>query len=376
MKKKVWMLLSVLMITVLGVFVGCSSDVVTEEPETKEEVVVEEKTETTDQDTEKEEKEVEKQVVNLYTDRHYDTDEELYKLFTEETGIEVNVVKGKGDELIERLVREGEDTEADLLITADAGRLHRAKTSDLLQPVESEVLTTNIPENLVDQDHQWFGITMRARILAYAPDRVNVEELTTYADLADPKWNDKILVRSSTNIYNQSLVASLIAIQGEEATKEWAAGVVENMAREPEGNDRAQATAVVAGEGDIAIMNSYYIGKMINSSEPEEVKVAESVKIFFPDQDTNGTHINVSGVGLTKHAKNQENAIKLMEFLSSETAQEQYAQANYEYPVNPNVEPSELLQSWGEFKTQDINLSLLGEYNAKAVEIMNEVGWK
>lgn len=376
MKKKVWMLLSLLMITVLGVFVGCSSDVVTEEPQTKEEVVVEEKTDTADQDTDKEEKEVEKQVVNLYTDRHYDTDEELYKLFTEETGIVVNVVKGKGDELIERLVREGEDTEADLLITADAGRLHRAKTSDLLQPVENEVLMTNIPENLVDEDHEWFGLTMRARILAYAPDRVNAEELSTYADLADPKWSDRILVRSSTNIYNQSLVASLIAIEGEEAAKEWAAGIVENMAREPEGNDRAQATAVVAGEGDIAIMNSYYIGKMLNSSEPEEVKVAESVNIFFPDQDAAGTHINVSGVGLTKHAKNQENAIKLMEFLSSETAQEQYAQANYEYPVNPTVEPSELLQSWGEFKTQDINLSLLGEYNAKAVEIMNEVGWK
>lgn len=315
-------------------------------------------------------------VVNLYTDRHYDTDEELFQLFTKETGIKVNVVKGKSDELIERLDREGKDTKADLLITADAGRLQRAKAKELLQPVTSEALANSIPANLRDRDNQWFGLTVRARVMVYSKDRVNPDELSTYEDLAGSKWQGKVLVRSSNNIYNQSLLASFIAVNGEEKAKEWAAGMVDNMAREPKGNDRDQAKAVVAGEGDIAIMNTYYIGKMLNSSDPEEVKVAKKVGVFFPNQDTTGTHINVSGVGLTKHAKNQENGIKLMEFLAGETAQNQFAEANYEYPVNPNIKPSELLKSWGDFKPQDINLSLLGEYNRKAVEIFDQVGWK
>ncbi len=318
----------------------------------------------------------EEQMVNLYTDRHYDTDQELYDLFTQETGIKVNVVKGKSDELIERLAREGEDTQADLLITADAGRLHRAKVQGLLQPVSSEVLFNNIPANLRDPENYWFGLTVRARVIVYAKDRVDPSEISTYEDLTDPKWKGKILVRSSSNIYNQSLLASLIAIHGEEKGREWARGVVENMARDPEGNDRAQATAVAAGVGDLAIMNTYYIGKMLNSANPEEVKAAEALGIIFPDQEGTGTHINVSGIGLTKYAKNKENAIKLMEFLSSVKAQQQFAEANFEYPANPAVEPSELLKSWGDFKRQDISLSLLGELNSKAVQIFNEVGWK
>ncbi|WP_432404311.1 Fe(3+) ABC transporter substrate-binding protein [Wukongibacter sp. M2B1] len=317
-----------------------------------------------------------KGVVNLYTDRHYDTDEELYKLFTEETGIEVNVVKGKSDELIERLAREGQDTEADLLIAADAGRLHRAKEKELLQGIESEEVLNNVPENLRDINNEWVGLTVRGRVIVYSKDRVDPSELSTYEDLTSDKWKGKILVRSSSNIYNQSLLASFIAIDGEEKAKEWAKGLLANMAREPKGNDRAQATAVVAGEGDIAIMNTYYVGKMLNSSNPEEVKVAENVGVFFPNQDETGTHINVSGVGLTKHAKNKENAIKFIEFLSGEKAQKQFAEANYEYPVNDLVEPSELLKSWGKFKTQNINLSKLGELNTKAVEIFNEIGWK
>ncbi len=317
-----------------------------------------------------------KQVVNLYTDRHYDTDEALYELFTQETGIEVNVVKGKSDELIERLAREGEDTQADLLITADAGRLHRAKERGLLQPVSSDILLKNIPENLRDSENYWFGLTVRGRVIVYAKDRVDPSELSTYEDLTDPKWKGRILVRSSSNIYNQSLLASFIAIHGEEKAREWARGIVENMAREPKGNDRAQATAVAAEEGDIAIVNTYYIGKMLNSSNPEEVKVAKSLGIFFPDQDGTGTHINVSGIGLTKHAKNKENAIKLVEFLSGAKAQEQFAEANFEYPANPSVEPSDLLKSWGDFKKQNISLSRLGELNSKAVKIFDEVGWK
>lgn len=349
-------LLSIALIFSLIAFAGCSN---TEDVSTK----------TTDDVKEN------SGVVNLYTDRHYDTDEQLLNLFTEETGIEVNVVKGKSDELIERLDREGKDTEADLLITADAGRLHRAKEKGLLQSVSSEILFNNVPENLRDADDEWFGLTVRARVIVYSKDRVDPSELSTYEDLTNPKWKNKILVRSSSNIYNQSLLASFIAIHGEEKGIEWAKGVLDNMAREPEGNDRAQATAVVAGEGDIAIMNTYYVGKMLFSSNPEEVKVAENVGVFFP-RDESGTHINVSGVGLTKHAKNIENAIMLMEFLTSEKAQKQFAEANYEYPVNESVEASELLKSWGDFTPQNISLSKLGEFNKRAVEIFNEIGWK
>ncbi len=314
--------------------------------------------------------------VNLYTDRHYDTDQMLYDLFTSETGIKVNVVKGKSDELIERLEREGDATQADVLITADAGRLYKAMEKELLQPVDSQILTNNIPQNLRDENNNWFGLTVRARVLVYSEAKTNESELSSYEDLTDSKWKGKLLVRSSSNIYNQSLLASMIAINGEEKAREWAKGIVENFAREPKGNDRDQATAVVSGEGDIAIMNTYYIGKMLSSSNPEEVKVAQNISVFFPNQETTGTHINVSGIGLTKSAQNSQNAIKLMEFLASEEAQEIFAEANFEYPVHPDVQPAELLKSWGEFKTQDINLSLLGKYNKKATEIANEVGWK
>lgn len=310
--------------------------------------------------------------VNLYTNRHYDTDEELYETFEEETGITVNVVKGDSDELIERLAREGEDTQADLLITADAGRLHRAKTRDLLKPIENATVLENIPENLRDSDNHWVGLTVRGRVIVYSKDTVDPSTLGSYMDLTNDKWNDEILVRSSSNIYNQSLLASLIEVHGEQKAKEWAEGIVENMARTPEGNDRAQATAVAAGEGDLAIMNTYYIGKMLNSSNEEEVKVAENVGIHFPEE----THINVSGIGLVKHSKNEDNANILLDYLTSEEAQSIYANANYEYPANDSVEPSDLLSAWGDFNTQGIDLTTLGENNEKAVKIFNEVGWQ
>lgn len=316
------------------------------------------------------------QVVNVYSDRHYDTDKQLYEEFTKSTGIKVNVVEGNSDELIERLAREGKDSKADILITADAGRLHRAKEQNLLQSVSSTVLSKNIPENLRDKENYWHGLTTRARVIVYSKDRVKPSELSTYEDLTSAKWKGKVLTRSSTAVYNQSLLASFIEINGEEEAKKWAEGIVKNMARTPKGNDRDQAKAIASGEGDLAIMNTYYIGKMLNSSDPEEVKVAKQVGVFFPNQNTNGTHVNVSGAGVTAAAKNKENAIKLIEFLSSEKSQKLFADANFEYPVNPSVEPSELLKSWGEFKSQDINLSKLGELNKKAVEIFNIVNWK
>ena len=246
--------------------------------------------------------------VNLYTNRHYDTDEEILESFTEETGIEVNVLKGDSDQLIERVAREGENSQADLLITADAGRLHRARERGILQVVNTETLKQNIPENLKDENNYWFGLTMRARVVVYADDRVDPAELGGYEDLTADKWQGKIAVRSSENIYNQSLLASLISIHGEDWARDWAAGVVDNMARKPQGNDRAQATAVAAGEADLAIMNTYYLGKMINSDNPAEVEVAENVSIHFPDGE-NGTHINVSGAGVAKYAPNKENAV-------------------------------------------------------------------
>ncbi len=317
------------------------------------------------------------QVVNLYTSRHYDADQALLDRFTEETGIKVNVVKDSGSTLITRLETEGEDTEADLFITSDAGNLEIAKSKDLLQSVESDVLNENIPSNLRDDESKWFGLTMRARVLVYSLDRVDPTELSTYEDLTNEKWNGRILVRSASNMYNQSLLSSLVAINGYDEAKEWAEGIRNNMARTPEGNDRAQAISVAAGIGDVAIMNTYYIGKMINSDETEQTEAVQKVGVFFPNQGEGegGTHVNISGIALTKHAKNVDNAILLMEFLSGEEAQYTYASTNYEYPVNPTVEPSELLKSWGEFNAQDINLSLLGKHNKDAVTIFEEVNW-
>ncbi len=316
------------------------------------------------------------QVVNVFSERHYETDKRLFEVFTKETGIKVNVIEGKSDELIERLATEGKDTQADLFVTADVGRLHRAKEKGLLQSASSDILFKNVPENLRDKDNQWFGLTVRARVLVYPKAKINPAQLSTYEDLTDAKWKGRILVRSSTNIYNQSLLASFIAVNGEEKAKAWAKGLVANMGRAPKGSDRDQAKAVVAGEGDIAIMNTYYLGQMLKSADPEEVKVAEKLGVFFPNQNTSGTHINVSGAGVTKAAKNKENAIKLMEFLTSVKAQKEYAEANFEYPVNVAVEASDLIKSWGEFKSQNINLTQLGEYNKKAVEIFDQVGWK
>ncbi|WP_227937347.1 Fe(3+) ABC transporter substrate-binding protein [Alkalihalobacillus deserti] len=362
-------MLFALMVLALAVVTACGADdSAVAEPEETE--VEQGESEVAEETTE------EAGVVNLYTSRHYESDQELYDLFTEQTGIQVNVVEGKGDELMERLNIEGENTEADLFITSDAGNLYVASESGLLQPVESEVLTANIPEKLRDVDNEWFGLTKRARVIVYAKDRVDPSELSTYEALTEADWEGRVTVRESNNMYNISLLASLIELNGEEEALEWAKGIVNNQSRDPQGNDRDQAKAIVAGEGDVAIMNTYYIGTMLNSEDAEEVKVAESVGVFFPNQETTGTHINISGVALTKHAGNKENAIKLMEFLSSEEAQGAYSAANNEYPANPNVEPNDLLKSWGEFKEQDIDLSVLGENQQQAIKLFDQAGWK
>ncbi len=313
--------------------------------------------------------------LTVYTDRHYDTDQELFDQFTEETGIAVNVVKAGSDELINRLRTEGADTAADVFIVADAGRLHQAKENDLLQAVESDVITANVPANYRDVDNQWFGLTVRARVIVFHPDRVSEDDLSTYEDLTDPKWNGRVVVRSSANIYNQSLIASFLSINGESATRSFIAGLVANFARTPEGNDRDQAKAVMAGLADVAIMNTYYMGKMANSSDPYEVEVANALRVFFPNQDTTGTHVNISGAAVTKHSDNVAEAVAFIEFLTSPTAQALFAEANYEYPVNPDVDAAELLESWGDFIAQDIPLTDLGTFAQEATILMDEEGW-
>ncbi|MCQ6560737.1 Fe(3+) ABC transporter substrate-binding protein [Paenibacillus mendelii] len=315
-------------------------------------------------------------VVNVFTARHYDVDSLLYEEFTKQTGIKVNEIKGTAEELVERLKREGESSEADLFVTVDGGVLNYAKQNDVLQPIESETVKQNVPEQWRDKDNNWVGVATRARVIVYAKDRVKPEELSTYEDLATDKWKGKLLARSSTSLYNQSLVASFVELNGEQKTEEWAKGIVNNFARGPEGGDRDQAKAIAAKVGDVAIMNTYYVGQMLNSKDAEEVKVAENIGVFFPNQDTTGTHLNISGVGLTKHTKNKENAIKLIEFLTGKEGQTILTQGSFEFPVNQAAEKPELLTAWGEFKSQQIDYAKLGDHNKKATEILNKVGWK
>lgn len=315
--------------------------------------------------------------VVLYTSRHYDSDQALYDAFKEKTGITVVVKKADASALLEEIEKAGDDSPADLFYTADAGKLAQAKEKGLFQSIGSDVVKTNIPELYRDKEDMWTALTMRARIIVYSLDRVNPEELSTYEDLASEKWAGKVVTRPSSHVYNQSLVASFIEVNGEEVTKEWAKGLVKNFARDPKGNDRDQVKAVAAGEADLAIVNSYYIGIMTNSSKPEESEAAAKIGVFFPNQQTTGTHVNVSGAGILKGAKNKENAVLLLEYLSGKEVQEKFSSANYEFPVNPEaVVENELLKSWGEFKRQNINLTVLGENNRKAQEIMDEAGWK
>ena len=314
--------------------------------------------------------------INVYTHRHYESDQELFKAFEEESGIKVNVINASADELIQKMVLEGEQSPADVLITVDAGRLHRAKAKNLLQPITNSKIDSIVPSHLKDKENYWFGLTKRARVIVYAKDRVDPMELSSYENLVDEKWKNKIVVRSSSNIYNQSLMASIIANDGEDAAKMWAEALVKNMSRSPKGNDRDQVKAVAGGEADLAIVNTYYIGKMLNSKDQAELDAAQSVEVFFPNQEDRGTHINVSGIGVAKYAPNQEAAIQFITYLLNEKSQKIFASSNYEYPVNPNVENAEVLKSWGSFKEDQLNLSKLGELNKKAVILFDEAGWK
>lgn len=314
--------------------------------------------------------------VNIYSARHYPADEQLFDLFTKETGIRVNIIQGSAEELMERLRLEGDASPADILITVDAGNLWRAKEAGVFQPVHSAILEKEIPTHLRDPDNQWFAFAKRARIIVYDTTKVKETELSTYEDLANPKWKGHLLIRSSNNIYNQSLLASLIAKDGEAAAQKWAEGIVANMARAPEGGDIDQINAILAGEGDIAISNSYYFARMLNDNNQILKEKLSKLKVFFPNQSGDGTHINISGAGMAKYAPNPDNARKFLEFLISPEAQRIFADANYEYPVNDKVPLSPTLQSFGTFKQDALHVAELGKNNPLAVKIMDRAKWK
>lgn len=313
--------------------------------------------------------------VNLYSHRHYEIDRQIFADFTAETGIKVNVVQASADQLLERLRAEGDNSPADLLLTVDASRLERAKSANLLQPATSPLIDAAVPEDLRDPDRQWHAITVRARVIIYAPDRVKPSELSTYEDLADPKWKGRLLVSSSGSVYNQSLLASLIEVNGRESATAWARGVVANLARSPQGGDRAQAQAIVAGLADVALVNTYYIGLLRDSKDGRDRAAGEGVAVFFPNQDGRGTHINVSGIGVTRSAKNKDNAIKFIEYLLSPAVQARFADANHEYPLSLELGSSPALQDFGAFKADRGMVMQLGPRNSDAVEVFNAVRW-
>ena len=316
------------------------------------------------------------EVVNIYNSRHYGTDQQLWDGFTQATGIRVNVVEGTHEQLIQRMQSEAANSPADVFITVDAGRLAQASNLGLLQPVRSAALEAAIPAHLRDPEGLWYGLAMRARILAYAKDRVDPATLSTYEALADPKFKNKILVRSSTSVYNLSLVGSILAANGPAATEAWCQGLVANMARPPEGGDTDQLKAVAAGVGDVAISNTYYLARLEASDKPEDQAVAEKVAVFFPNQDGRGTHVNVSGAGVVKTAPHKENAVKLLEYLASPEAQRYFADVSLEYPVNPAVKPHPVLAEWGEFKQDQLNPSVYAQNSAEAAMITDRCGWK
>ena len=318
------------------------------------------------------------QIVNMYSQRHYDVDQLQYDNFEKITGIKVNVIKANADELIQRMKNEGENSPADLFITVDVGKLWQASDMDLLQKYNDESLTDGITESLTDPNGFWVPVTYRSRILVYSNERVQESDLSTYEDLANEKWKGRLLVRSSSNSYNQALLSSLVANLGEEATQNWTEAVVSNFARDPKGNDRDQVKAIAAGQGDVAIVNSYYIGLLLSSENEEEVNAGKSISVFFPNQGDGqrGSHINVSGVALAKNAPNKSNALKLIEYLTSDEAQEIYVNNTYEYSVKPNIEPNDIVKEWGTFKKDPLDLNMLGSKRNDAIRIFDAGGWK
>ena len=314
-------------------------------------------------------------VLNLYSSRHYDTDERLYSDFEAATGITINRIEASADELIARMQAEGQNSPADILLTVDSTRLERAKAAGLLQSIDSAVLEERIPANLQDADNQWFGFSQRARVLFYDKAAVT-EPPMTYADLADPKYKGMVCIRSSTNVYSQSILSAIIEHAGEEAAKEWAAGVVANFARAPQGGDTDQLRGIVSGECDIAMSNTYYFGRALRTPVDG---VSDKIDMFgwvFPDQDGNGTHVNISGAGVAANAPNRDNAIKFLEYLASDQAQDYFSAGTDEYPVVAGAPVAAHVAGLGEFKADTVSLSAAAGNLEAAQRIFNEVGWE
>ena len=315
------------------------------------------------------------EAINLYSSRHYNTDDALYEGFTEESGIRVNLIEGSADELLERIVSEGSSSPADVFMTVDAGRLWRAVQADVFSPVDSSTLTSRIPASLRDPGGLWFGFSKRARVIMYNKDMVNPADLSTYEDLVNSQWQGNILIRSSGNIYNQSLLAGMIETNGAAATEEWAQGVVANFARPPEGNDTAQIEAAAAGLGAIAIANTYYLVRMGKSDDPAKRAAFDKIGAFFPNQSGRGTHVNISGAGVLRNAPNRAGAVAFLEYLTGPTAQAFFAEGNNEYPVVAGTPLDPVLESLGSFKEDEVNVEAYGRNAAEAVQIMDRVGW-
>ena len=315
-------------------------------------------------------------VVNVYSARHYDVDEALYDSFTEQTGIEVKLLEGKSDELLERLQSEGEASPADVFLTVDAGRLGRAEEAGLFQSVDSDLLEAGIPSSLRHPEGLWFGLTKRARVIVYNKDTVSPDELSSYEALAGPEWQGRVCIRSSSNIYNQSLLGSLVETQGVEAAEAWASGLVGNLARDPEGGDTDQIKAVAAGQCDVAIANHYYWARLAKSEEAADQEVVSQTAVFFPNQEDRGTHVNISGGGVLANAPNSENAITFLEFLVSPEAQKVFGEGNNEYPVLEGAAVDPIVSELGDFKIDETNVSSYGKNNPEVVKLVDRVGWE
>ncbi len=314
--------------------------------------------------------------VNIYSSRHYDTDNELYDRFTEETGIHINLIEGSSDELIERIRNEGINSPADIVITVDAGRLWRAKEAGILQPHNSDFLNETIPQQMQDAEGYWVGLSERTRGIIYNRSTVDPAELQGYLELADEKWEGRICIRSSNNIYNQSLVASMIEVLGEEATEEWAGRLVQNFARPPQGGDTDQIKAVAAGLCDVALANHYYLARLMQSSSAQDREVAGQVGIYFPPAEYGGTHVNISGAGIAANSPNREHAVRFLEYLATEDTQLIFAVGNNEFPVLGGLDLPEALLSFGTYDSDAVNVTYYGVNNPAAIRLMDRVGWR
>ena len=316
-------------------------------------------------------------VLNLYSSRHYQTDDALYANFTKQTGIRINRIEAGEDPLIERLKNEGANSPGDVLITVDAGRLWRAEQLGLLQPAKSKVLASRLPDHMRAPSDQWFGLSARARVIVYNKTAVNPADVQNYEDLANPKLKGKVCTRSGSHVYNLSLMSALIEHWGERKAEDWAKGVVANFARAPKGGDTDQIKAVASGECGVAISNSYYYVRLMRSEKPEDKKVMQAVALVWPNQKSFGTHMNVSGGGVLKHAPHREAAVRYLEYLASDAAQGYFANGNNEWPVAKGVKPENAtLASLGSFKTDTLNVSALGKNQALAQKIFDRAGYK